>query len=464
MINVRPRTSNPRISGIEITSDLLADRGGMLPLLRYVDGTGIVEALASPLARYRRSGKGIAVPCLLRQILAFLMDGTSRRIKRFDELKQDLGYSALLELEANDMASSDQVERFLGKIPPSNWSVHRAILRKMFATRLKAERPTTVELFLDTMVLDNNDAHSRQGCEPTYKKVKGFQPLQLIWNGLVVDAQFRGGKKNGNHASTALTMIKKARKIIRQTLGYEVAILVRMDGGFFDGSLFQALDHLNIGFVASGRKTPAIKAFVAQQEAWQVFRKSGQEWSYLDFGSRCGSWKKFFRTLYLKPRYEGEQAYLEFARPESVILTNLAPHRRIMEKLDATVRERLFDARFLIAEHHAKGADELTHRAIKDFGFEQMPFRKFGANMAFYYLMIIAHNLMEWYKRDVLVPLNLVGKRSYATTIRRMVLDYAAKIVKTGRRLVMKVTPSTMNRLQLDRLWKMCQSPPGLVS
>ena len=119
MINVRPRTSNPRISGIEITSDLLADRGGMLPLLRYVDGTGIVEALASPLARYRRSGKGIAVPCLLRQILAFLMDGTSRRIKRFDELKQDLGYSALLELEANDMASSDQTgvstEPFSGK-------------------------------------------------------------------------------------------------------------------------------------------------------------------------------------------------------------------------------------------------------------------------------------------------------------------------------------------------------------
>lgn len=464
MINAETQISNPRISGIEVTSDLLADRGGLLPLLRYLDGSGIIQVIADPLAKYRRSRKGIDIPCLLRQVIAFLLEGTSRRIKRFDELKRDPGYQALLELSAEDMASSDQVERFFGKLPSSVWSGLRSVLRKMFATRLKAEAPTIIELFLDTMVLDNDDARCRQGNEPTYKKVKGFQPLQLIWDGLVVDAQFRGGKKNGNHGTTVISMIEKARKVIRETLGYNVAILVRMDGGFFDGKLFQALDNLNIGFVCSGRKSPGIKAYVEAQDHWEEFDKGKQAWSFLDFGNRCDSWKKFYRAIYLKPRYQGDQEYLAFARPESVILTNLAPGRGLFNKCDSKVREYLFDARTIIAEHHAKGADELTHRAIKDLGFEQMPFKKFGGNMAFYYLMVIAHNMMEWFKRDVLVPLNLVGRGSYATTVRRVVLDIAVKIVKTGRRLIMKVTEATMNRLQLDKLWKMSQSPPRLLS
>ena len=58
----------------------------------------------------------------------------------------------------------------------------------------------------------------------------------------MVDAQFRGGSKNGNHGKTALTMIDKAVRVIGKTLGYQVPVVVRMDGGFFDGGLFWRLD------------------------------------------------------------------------------------------------------------------------------------------------------------------------------------------------------------------------------
>ena len=36
-------------------------------------------------------------------------------------------------------------------------------------------------LGLDTMVMDNDEAKERQGVKPTYKKVDGFQPLQMTW-------------------------------------------------------------------------------------------------------------------------------------------------------------------------------------------------------------------------------------------------------------------------------------------
>ena len=51
-------------------------------------------------------------------------------------------------------------------------------------------------LGLDTMVMDNDEALQRQGVRPTYKRVKGFQPLQMSWGRFVIDAVFRAGDKH----------------------------------------------------------------------------------------------------------------------------------------------------------------------------------------------------------------------------------------------------------------------------
>jgi hypothetical protein len=45
------------------------------------------------------------------------------------------------------------------------------------------------------MVMDNDDALKREGVDPTYKKVKGFQPLQMYWGRYLIDAIFRNGLK-----------------------------------------------------------------------------------------------------------------------------------------------------------------------------------------------------------------------------------------------------------------------------
>jgi hypothetical protein len=70
----------------------------------------------------------------------------------------------------------------------------------MFIWRLKIEKPEEIIITIDTMVMDNDEAACREGVQPTYKKVKGFQPLQLIWKGKIIDAIFRGGKKHSNTA------------------------------------------------------------------------------------------------------------------------------------------------------------------------------------------------------------------------------------------------------------------------
>ena len=107
--------------------------------------------------------------------------------------------------------------------------------------------------------------------------------------------------------------------------------------------------------------------------------------------------------------------------------------------------------------HHQRGADELPHRGLKDFGSEQLPFHRFGSNQAYYYLMLIGFFLFQTFKEDNLqdiLPLN-----SYATTVRRQLIDIAAKLVRTGHAVILKVTQAVMDRLQLQLLWTRCQKP-----
>ena len=144
-----------------------------------------------------------------------------------------------------------------------------------------------VLLGLDTMVMDNDEALRRQGCQPTYKKVKGFQPLQLTWGPFVVDALFRGGKKNGNDGDTAGKIVTHAATFLRKRYDEEVAVIVRMDAGFFDQKLFRTFEEAGIGYVCSGNLEDDITdlAREAGSSQWSEYDNGRQLWQYLEFGS-----------------------------------------------------------------------------------------------------------------------------------------------------------------------------------
>ncbi|MBN2737362.1 MAG: hypothetical protein JXR70_10315 [Spirochaetales bacterium] len=43
----------------------------------------------------------------------------------------------------------------------------------------------------------------------------------------------------------------------------------------------------------------------------------------------------------------------------------------------------------------------LENRGLKDFGNEQLPFKRFASNAAFYYMMVISFFLFETFKYDI---------------------------------------------------------------
>jgi hypothetical protein len=245
-------------------------------------------------------------------MLYFFFDGTSQHLSYFDELQREEGYRAVVEMPAKQMASSHAMKRFFRAFAIFHAGAFRWVLQELFLWRLRREKMRVVMLTLDTMVMDNDEALQREGCDPTYKKVKGFQPLQLIWEGKIVDAIFRRGKRHSNYGRDVEKMIRGIVSLIRTRYDASVSIIVRLDAGFFDEKNFALFDDLGIGFLATGKVYDAIKEKVQAipKKKWKEYDNERQVWSYACFSYQCESWKKAYRALYTRPQYDDQQRLL----------------------------------------------------------------------------------------------------------------------------------------------------------
>jgi hypothetical protein len=243
--------SKCKIKKVDVTKDTLTGRGGMALFVRYLSQVSIYALLLESFGNLRRSQKGQPVWNVFKQMFCFFYDGTSRHLVYFDQLKRDEGYAAVIENSSEEMIGSHQVKRFFKVFSWVCGGIFRRILKRLFIWRLKIERPEEIELTIDLMILDNDEAVKRHGVEPTYKNVKGFGSLQILWKRKVVDAIFRGGSKHSNAGQTVVNMVTDLVNLIRREYRGDVPIIVRMDSGFFDQDNLAALDRLTVGVICT---------------------------------------------------------------------------------------------------------------------------------------------------------------------------------------------------------------------
>jgi len=64
-----------------------------------------------------------------------------------------------------------------------------------------------------------------------------------------------------------------------------------------------------VGVICSGKIYDHVKEYVGvlPKKGWKVYDNVHQEWGYITFGYRYGSWKKYYRAIYTCPAYEGGQ-------------------------------------------------------------------------------------------------------------------------------------------------------------
>lgn len=469
MSNIRNSSDNitsqgRRIAAIETTSDCLTSRAGLHLFVQYLEGINLLPRLERLFGSIRKNSKGLSVRALFLQMFVFLFDGTSRHFTHFDELRMDDGYAAVLETPTSHLASSHQIKRFLAGFSFVRIWLFRRVLQQLFLWRLQLEQPEAVVLGVDTMVLDNSESDVRHGVEPTYKSgVKGFQPLQITWGRFIVDAVFRGGSKHSNDGETAIKALEHLIRFVR-TRYRDVPIAVRMDAGFFDQKIMEALEKLDVGYLIGGKLYKSIreKVSAADERLWRRFspQGSGDAWHYQAILDKRGTWKKARYAIFMKHVQENGQRIFDFAGRESIIYTNLSSDTSAGRAFNEAGLKHMLDVTYLIGLYHDRGKDELVHRALKDFSPEELPCKQFNANAALYYMRLIAFFLMETFKEDVCA--GVVPVMSYATRLRRRLIDIAGKVVRTGRRTVLKVSTAAYRALDLGLLWARAVAPPPI--
>jgi len=449
--------SQVKISHIEATQDNLTDRAGMLLFSRYLEQIGILSFLCPYFMAVRTRNRGVTVHNILKQIICFLADGTRRHLTYFDSLKQDEGYASMIEMPDDQMMSSHSLKRFVSKLAFMRiWGIRR-VLKRIFIRQLNRTKPDVIELGIDTMVMDNDDAPQKEAVKPTYKKVKGFQPLQMYWNDRIVDAVFRGGDKHSNHSDTTEKMIVKTVSLIRRKYRDDVPIIIRMDSGFFDQKIFTLCEKLHVGYICGGKQYKDIKEYISGFETseWTRYtpRETDEYWEYIEFKDRRESWKTERRSLYCRHRHEASgQQLLEFARRDTVIYTNLGVDEILSKQLNHVNRLHLVNNEEIIQSYHQRALDELTNRSFKEFHSEKLPFFRFESNMFWYFMMVLSFFIFQDFRDEIVGA--LMDQRAYPTTLRRHLFDRAGKIVSHAGKLILKVPSQILKRFNLPLLWK----------
>lgn len=465
MIAYNSKHLQRQIDDIDTTSDLLTSRAGLTPFCRYVRSIGIDQKLDRYFGKMRKNRKGMPAFDMFVQMFCFFLDGTSRHISYFDTLKQDHGYAAGLEYTLDQLASSHSIKRFFRSFSYQRNRCFRRLLQDIFIWRLKLSKPSVIIIDIDTMVMDNDDAVRRHGVSPTYKNVKGFQPLQIKWGAFVIDAVFRGGKKHSNHGDTVKNALSHLVKRIREKYSATVPIIITTDCGFFDQDIFgYCEDVLKIGYVCSGKLYGDIIDYVDNLtcDKFATYSKpSGgegiTEWQYTQFYDRRGSWNKDRRAIYTRAVCEKGQLYL--ISHDCIYYTNIGITPELTAQLLQAGCGDYLETASIVRLAHERGTAELVHRHLKDFGFEQMPFEKFFMNEAFYFTLLVAFNLYESYKRDCCAK--VISTAVYPTTFRRELIDFAGKIVSHARRIILKVTSVIFEKLH--HIWRKANCPPVMT-
>ena len=452
------------INKIELTNNTISSRGGLAFLSHYLEQTKFYRLIEKKVTGLHLGKKSVSF--IIRQIIFFFIDGTHKAISGFDILKKDEGYASVLEVTKDRLLSSHSIKRFFQKFSYFKCEVLRKVLNALFVWRLCMKQPRVIILDIDTMVLNNDDAKKRHGVDVTYKKVKGFQPLQITWGNIIIDAVFRRGTAHSNHGNDVQKSLKRVVDLIRKHYRKDVPIILTCDSGFLDEKNLHYFNAtLGICFICFGKLYKDIKDYVSSVpfENYKEYCKRKMIWHYLEFGSKLKSWKKlgFLRTIFTKDLCDEDgQMILDIARPDSILYTNIGRNQQLTELLK-NAGDDLCSCEKIIEIAHRRGCNELVNRSLKDLMVsEKLPFKRFGMNAAYYYLMVISHTLFECYKEDVIkqVDIPTISVTCYPSTFRRRLIDFACQIVSSSNRIVLQLMKDVYQNIHAEKLWQLCNN------
>lgn len=412
---------------LDTTNDLLTSRAGLLATGQLLESLQLATRIDQHFPQ-PKSNRGYA-PSVMVQTLLFMQHEGSFHLDDVRHLQNDEALRHVLGLSRLPSATTlgDWLRRTgsHSRVGDAWVSVNRALLQSAL------HRCERVTLDIDaTQVVAN-----KSSADWTYRKTKGFMPMvgHIAQTGQVVGVDFRRGNVPPNKDN--LAFIKQCQRAL--PVGVTVGAL-RIDSAGYQARIIQHCDEQGIDYAIRAKSSASMREHIAviDESDWQPLL--GREGKVIvgETTSRTtfciGDYEQAFTLVVQRKAIQG-QTRLELTSLDTEDEVSLGGY---IYRAIATNRDQLSDSEIVHWYNQRAEDSENRIKELKlDFGGDTLPCSNFEANALYFLLSALSYNVFALMR--ALLPSELSHHR--AVTIRWRLYAMAAKVVKTGRRLYVKL-------------------------
>ena len=402
----------PRKLRVNFDTPSLTHYGGVYLLHRFLTRIGLKHALAMELRIVQRNNRysvGEMVLALLYPMFLGL-----ERIEMTSLLRENGVFQYLAGLPSYPNPTT--LRRFLLRVAPAALmrlrALHDRFLRRMTVLPSPPER-LIFDVDSTVLVVYGKQEQARIGYNPLKRGRPSYHPL-LCFEGQSRD--FWHGELRPGDAHTATGVVALLKACFAKRPAGVRSIIIRADKGFYDRALVDWLEAQKAGFVIVAKLTGPIK----RKLAYLRYTTPSPGVEVAEFRYQPTRWSRSYRFVVIRrpqPEELTEQLTLfKLGRYHyQVLVTNLS-----LQPLN------------LWRFYNDRAGIELVIRQLKgDYALGHIPGHHFFANETYFHLLLLAYNLVNWFKRLCLPP---EFQNATLQTLRQQILLMPAQLVRAENR------------------------------
>ena len=411
----------------DTTNDLLTSRAGLLSIAQLMETLNQAERIDQhfPLPKSNRGYK----PSTFIKTLILMQHEGSFHLDDIRHLQEDEALRTVLNLDKLPSATTlgDWLRR-MGKVPSIEdaWvAINQAVLQ----SALHRCKEVTLDIDATEIIADKTSA------QWTYNKNKGFMPMvgHIAQTGQIVAVDFREG--NVPPAQDNLAFIRQCQQSLPEGCTLNT---LRIDSAGYQTKIIAYCDEHGIEYAIRAKSSASMRAqFEAASDSdWQpLIDKKGEPINGEDTyrTSFCiGDYERAFTLIVQRKAIQG-QTNLELESENNADELSIGGY---IYRAIATNRDELSDSSIVHWYNQRAEDSENRIKELKlDFGGDTLPCSDFKANALYFLISALSYNIFALMR--ALLPEELSHHR--ATTLRWRLYAIAAKVVKTGRQLFVKL-------------------------
>lgn len=417
------------INKIEFKAKNLTSNAGLFLMLENTKNNGIFEMIENDL-----TFESASVNKIKMNHVKTMLSGHFIGIDKLERLKLLKNDPLVREFDIS-VKEPETVSRFLSNFSFKTTQMFREINFKVFKKLLSKSGLTSITIDIDSSVI-NVEGH-QEGA------TKGYNPKKL--GNRCYNVQFAfcdelkayvtGFVRSGN-AYTANGAAEMIKEIVATLKAQNLEIFFRMDSGYFDEEIIETIESLGCKYLIKAKAYATLVSQVTASSA--VFLKGIDGRETAELLIKLDKWKKkrrFVVSRVLKPEKERAQlSLLEGSEYDYFFF----------------VTNTDLESEAVVLSYEKRGnAENYIKEAKYDMSVGHLLLKSFWANEAVFQMMMLSYNLFLLFKFDYL---DVSEYRQQIKTFRLKYVFLAAKIIKTARSVIMKLS----SKYPYQEVYKKC--------